>query len=135
LFFIKIKNLEFFFVKNQVEIKSEVEYDLGGPRSKETKNQFIGIFLVFFRRSLRSQNMNILKTLDPYHTHFILVDDAKHEFGGEVEFRAALETSLTKNEVPVVVLVIGGGPLTAKSVYAAVKDNKPCVFLDVLIIF
>jgi hypothetical protein len=25
--------------------------------------------------------------------------------------------------------------LTAKSVYAAVKDNKPCVFLDVLIIF
>ena len=73
--------------------------------------------------------------LDPNHSHFILVDDAYHDFRGEVEFRAALETKLTaineNSKIPIVVLVLGGGPGTAKMVYNAVKNGTPCVFLDV----
>ena len=71
--------------------------------------------------------------LDPNHSHFILVDDARHDFGGEVKFRADLEKILTKNNnVPIVVLVIGGGPRSAECVYEAVKNDIPCVFLDVI---
>ncbi len=71
--------------------------------------------------------------LDPNHSHFILVDDAYHDFRGEVKFRAALEKKITEAEkkVPIVVLVIGGGPGTAESVYEAVDKGSPCVFLDV----
>lgn len=72
--------------------------------------------------------------LDPNHSHFILVDDAKHDFGGEVVLRADLEAKLAETEnIPIVVLVIGGGPRTAESVFEAVKKKTPCVFLDVII--
>ncbi len=54
--------------------------------------------------------------LEPNHSHFILVDNAKIEFGGEVDFRAKLEVELSSanqnnkiNEIPLVVLVLGGG--------------------------
>jgi hypothetical protein len=69
--------------------------------------------------------------LDPYHTHFILVDDAKHKYGGETKFRARLERRLIEREkIPIVVLVIGGGPDTADSVLEAIKKSMPCVFID-----
>jgi hypothetical protein len=69
--------------------------------------------------------------LDPNHSHFILVDDARHDFGGEVEFRAKIESTLAKDfNSPIVVLVVGGGPRTAASVYEAVKKDTPCVFLE-----
>ena len=54
--------------------------------------------------------------LDPNHSHFILVDNAKIEFGGEVDYRAKLEAELSRVkeqnneiEIPLVVLVLGGG--------------------------
>ncbi len=102
------------YPQDQREFKSEAEYQLNTTKSTKTKNEY----------------------LDPYHTHFILVDDAKHDFGGEVKFRADLEKALTKEEdsIPIVVLVIGGGPRTAESVYEAVKYNTPCVFLDVFLL-
>jgi hypothetical protein len=78
--------------------------------------------------------------LDPNHTHFILVDNAEHKFGGEVDFRANLESEIAKGEwielksrkkIPIVVIVLGGGPRTAEYVYRAVKIGTPCVFIDV----
>ena len=72
-------------------------------------------------------------------THFVLVDNAQIKFGGEVDFRAELERELSKNksevdhrtdpkrmisakksiqnsnnesnDIPLVVLVLGGGNL------------------------
>jgi hypothetical protein len=39
-----------------------------------------------------------------------LVDNAKIEFGGEVDFRADFEAELSNNgKIPLVVLVLGGG--------------------------
>lgn len=50
--------------------------------------------------------------LEPNHSHFILVDNAKIEFGGEVDYRANFEAELSNNgEIPLVVLVLGGGKL------------------------
>ena len=70
--------------------------------------------------------------LDPNHSHFILVDDAKHGFGGEVGFRADLESGLTRKfGCSSVVIVVGGGPRTARFVFESVEENTPCVFLEV----
>jgi shikimate kinase len=70
--------------------------------------------------------------LDPNHSHFILVDDCKHEFGGEVAFRADLESGLSKKfACSSVVIVVGGGPRTARFVFESVEENTPCVFLEV----
>ncbi len=74
--------------------------------------------------------------LDPNHSHFILVDDAKHGFGGEVGFRADLESGLTRKfGCSCVVIVVGGGPFTARFVFESVEENTPCVFLEVIKFF
>ena len=70
--------------------------------------------------------------LNPNHSHFLLVDDAKHYFGGEVEFRANIESEIAKEcDASIVMLVIAGGPNTLKSVLKAIQKGTPCVFLEV----
>ena len=36
--------------------------------------------------------------LDPHHTHFLLIDDGESGHAGEIDFRARLETELSKIE-------------------------------------
>lgn len=86
--------------------------------------------------------------LDPNHTHFILVDDQKlNSFGGEINIRTQLESAVSnysmkmKNKqpralqevntekIPVIVLVIGGGPNTFNTVLESVHNNSPCIFI------
>jgi transient receptor potential cation channel subfamily M member 2 len=72
--------------------------------------------------------------LDPNHTHFVLVDNAKHTYGGEIEFRAHLESAIAnrnpKESIPIVQLVLEGGPGTLDTVANAIKEKVPCVFVD-----
>ena len=76
--------------------------------------------------------------LDPNHTHFILVDNAKIGFGGEIDFRAELESKISEgrknakmqSEIPMVLLVLEGGVGTLKTVYESVKKKTPCVFVE-----
>ena len=48
--------------------------------------------------------------LDPNHSHFILVDNARIGFGGEIGFRAVLESAISsvtpEDKIPIVVLVL-----------------------------
>ena len=77
-----------------------------------------------------------IELLDPNHSNFILVDNAQHNFGGEVKFRASLEAKIAQtHQIPIVVLVIGGGPRTAKSIYQALEKGTPCVVLEVFELF
>ena len=76
--------------------------------------------------------------IDSNHSHFILVDNAKLEFGGEVDYRAQLEAKLSQNKqdnprnyIPLVVLVLGGGINTIKSIKEAVTAGTPCVIFNV----
>lgn len=79
-----------------------------------------------------SKPISQCELLDPNHSHFILVDDGKQEFGGEVGFRADLESGLTRKfGCSNVVIVVGGGPRTARFVFESVEENTPCVFLEV----
>ena len=70
--------------------------------------------------------------LDPNHSHFILVDDARHGYGGEIQFRADLEAELAKRYIsPIVLLVLGGDLITVVGILEALDRGTPCVFLEV----
>jgi transient receptor potential cation channel subfamily M protein 2 len=93
-------------------------------------------------------NTNIQSTksgeapLDPNHTHFVLVDNSQlNKFGGEIEFRGRLEMEIVSyyksggldprgEEVPIVVLVLEGGPGTFRTVLNSVRNGSPCVFVE-----
>ncbi|XP_061167153.1 transient receptor potential cation channel subfamily M member-like 2 [Saccostrea echinata] len=79
--------------------------------------------------------------LDPNHTHFVLVDNGtQHQFGVEIPFRARMENSIAnmktntgKNAsvyVPVVLLVLEGGPGTLETAHQAVANNTPIVIVQ-----
>ncbi|XP_060077266.1 transient receptor potential cation channel subfamily M member-like 2 [Ylistrum balloti] len=75
--------------------------------------------------------------LDPNHSHFILVDDGtEQQFGKEISFRAGIEMAVSKLRttgaeamVPVVLLVVEGGPNTIKTVKEAVCGGIPTVLV------
>ena len=74
--------------------------------------------------------------MDPNHTHFILVDNAHHTFGGEIDFRARFESEIAKFlKMPVVLVVIEGGPNTAKTTLESVEKKIPCIFIEVILNF
>ncbi|CAF1681388.1 unnamed protein product, partial [Rotaria sp. Silwood1] len=69
--------------------------------------------------------------LEPNHTKFIFIDDGtERKYGREIAFRAQLEQAMS-NPVPVVLLVVEGGPNTVRTVHEAVVENNiPAVFLE-----
>ncbi len=68
------------------------------------------------------------QALDPNHSHFILVDNARIGFGGEIDFRANLESAISENAIPIVVLVLEGGAGTIKTVLESVKKKNTMCF-------
>jgi len=75
--------------------------------------------------------------LDPSHNAFILVDDGtEKKFGGEIEFRAKIEALMADHyKIPVILIVVGGGPNTLDCITKSIENNIPCLFIDVLFIF
>lgn len=70
--------------------------------------------------------------LEPNHTHFILADDAYNYFSADIELRAKLESKIARDKkAKIVLLAIGGGPNSAKSISEAINENTPCVILEV----
>ncbi len=80
--------------------------------------------------------------LDPNHSHFILVDDGTTgTFGGEIEFRTALENricsdmaALANSEdallpTPMVLVVVGGGVGTLNTIISTLEKDRPCVIM------
>ncbi|KAL1511236.1 hypothetical protein AB1Y20_006047 [Prymnesium parvum] len=71
--------------------------------------------------------------LNPHHTHFIFVDDGTENsasWGSEIQMRSKIESTLsTVKSVPVVVLVVQGGPGTLATVLSAARSAKPITIL------
>ncbi|XP_072021882.1 transient receptor potential cation channel subfamily M member-like 2 [Amphiura filiformis] len=76
--------------------------------------------------------------LDPNHTHFILVDDGtKGKFGAGLSLRVKLEemisthvkvgTESSTTHVPVVCVILEGGPSTLRKAHAAITHGTPIV--------
>ncbi|PFX13442.1 Transient receptor potential cation channel subfamily M member 3 [Stylophora pistillata] len=70
--------------------------------------------------------------LDNNHSHFILVDDGTvGKYGGEIPFRAGLQNCISTKKmerskshgIPVVLLVLEGGPNTIQTVLESVTSN------------
>ncbi|XP_064594682.1 transient receptor potential cation channel subfamily M member-like 2 isoform X2 [Liolophura sinensis] len=80
--------------------------------------------------------------LDSNHSHFILVDNGtQHHFGVEIPFRAELETAISTMKtasgtvddgikVPLVLLVLEGGPGTLETVYSSIRKGTPAVIVQ-----
>eukprot|EP00736_Rhodelphis_marinus_P000051 Rmarinus@m.15301 len=116
--------------------------------------------VVFHRQDLESEKRNyethqyvadgprgMQAGLDPFHSHFIMVDDgSEFAFGKEIRLRAEFEAAVagtggsamkgivdrevTQNDkVPTVCLVLNGGPGTIETVYQSIKQNTPVVTL------
>uniref|UniRef100_A0A8C5MWU9 Transient receptor potential cation channel subfamily M member 2 n=1 Tax=Leptobrachium leishanense TaxID=445787 RepID=A0A8C5MWU9_9ANUR len=78
--------------------------------------------------------------LDNNHTHFILVDDGTHgRYGVEIPLRARLEKYISEQtmekegtaiKIPIVCVVLEGGPGTLDTIYNAMYNNTPCVIVE-----
>ncbi|CAN9497842.1 unnamed protein product [Ophioblennius macclurei] len=81
-----------------------------------------------------------LSCLDNNHTHFLLVDDGTHgNYGVEIALRSHLEKCISAKRleikesdvtIPVVCVVLDGGPGTLNTIYNAMLNGTPCVILE-----
>ncbi|XP_063806645.1 transient receptor potential cation channel subfamily M member 2-like [Pseudophryne corroboree] len=78
--------------------------------------------------------------LDNNHTHFILVDDGTHgRYGLEIPLRTQLEKFISQQtmqkggtaiKIPIVCVVLEGGPGTLDTIYNSMCNNTPCVIVE-----
>ncbi|XP_075705067.1 transient receptor potential cation channel subfamily M member 2-like [Rhinoderma darwinii] len=78
--------------------------------------------------------------LDNNHTHFILVDDGTHgKYGVEIPLRSRLEKYISQQtmhkggmalKIPIVCVVLEGGPGTLDTIYSSMCNNTPCVIVE-----
>ncbi|RVE58090.1 hypothetical protein OJAV_G00205850 [Oryzias javanicus] len=97
-----------------------------------------GCFPALYMTDTKSQGR--LSCLDKNHTHFLLVDDGTNEqYGGEIELRTCLEKCVSGKHlgkkdssvtIPVVCVVLEGGPGTLNTIFNAMKNGTPCVILE-----
>ncbi|XP_036366249.1 uncharacterized protein LOC115221043 [Octopus sinensis] len=86
--------------------------------------------------SIQTNSKEEKYALDPNHSHFILVDDGtKDNFGEIIEFRKKLEHTISQEKIPeqenvkipAVVVLVGGGLETMKSVLDSISHNIPVI--------
>ncbi|KAM3835803.1 LOW QUALITY PROTEIN: transient receptor potential cation channel subfamily M member 2 [Vipera latastei] len=81
-----------------------------------------------------------LSCLDSNHSHFILVDDGTHgKYGVEIPLRTKLEKYISEQtkvkegvaiKIPIVCVVLEGGPGTLDTIYNAINNGTPCVIVE-----
>uniref|UniRef100_A0A4W6FDR9 Transient receptor potential cation channel, subfamily M, member 2 n=1 Tax=Lates calcarifer TaxID=8187 RepID=A0A4W6FDR9_LATCA len=92
-----------------------------------------GCFPAHYLMDVKDQGR--LSCLDNNHTHFLLVDDGTHgRYGVEIELRSQLEKCISGKQsgvtIPVVCVVLDGGPGTLDTIYNAMLNGTPCVVLE-----
>uniref|UniRef100_A0A3Q3E9M1 Uncharacterized protein n=1 Tax=Labrus bergylta TaxID=56723 RepID=A0A3Q3E9M1_9LABR len=98
-----------------------------------------GCFPAHYPMDIKGQGR--LSCLDNNHTHFLLVDDGTHgNYGVEIELRSRLEKCISRKisdyisksgvTIPVVCVVLDGGPGTLNTIYNAMLCGTPCVILE-----
>ncbi|XP_051702554.2 transient receptor potential cation channel subfamily M member 6 isoform X2 [Oryctolagus cuniculus] len=104
----------------------------------ENQKDLIGKDVVCLYQTLGNP-LSKLTTLNSMHSHFILADDGTvGKYGNEMKLRRNLEKylslqkihSCSRQGVPVVGLVVEGGPNVILSVWETVKDKDPVVVCE-----
>uniref|UniRef100_A0A8C9VQT0 Transient receptor potential cation channel, subfamily M, member 2 n=1 Tax=Scleropages formosus TaxID=113540 RepID=A0A8C9VQT0_SCLFO len=90
--------------------------------------------------TLDEQGQGHLSCLDINHSHFLLVDDGTHgHYGVEIDLRSRLEKHISQQSlgrregdvtIPVVCVVLNGGPGTLNTIYSSMLNGTPCVVLE-----
>ncbi|XP_075399456.1 transient receptor potential cation channel subfamily M member 2 isoform X2 [Tenrec ecaudatus] len=88
---------------------------------------------------LDKEGQGSLTCLDSNHSHFILVDDGTHgQYGVEIPLRTRLEKFISEQtkerggvaiKIPIVCVVLEGGPGTLNTIYNAIANSTPCVIV------
>ncbi|XP_060539079.1 transient receptor potential cation channel subfamily M member 2 isoform X1 [Pantherophis guttatus] len=89
---------------------------------------------------LDEETQGSLSCLDSNHSHFILVDDGTHgKYGVEIPLRTKLEKYISEQtkvkegvaiKIPIVCVVLEGGPGTLDTIYNAINNGTPCVIVE-----
>uniref|UniRef100_A0A8D2JAJ1 Transient receptor potential cation channel subfamily M member 2 n=1 Tax=Varanus komodoensis TaxID=61221 RepID=A0A8D2JAJ1_VARKO len=89
---------------------------------------------------LDEETQGNLSCLDSNHTHFILVDDGTNgKYGVEIPLRTRLEKFISEQtkvkggvaiKIPIVCVVLEGGPGTLDTIYNAITIGTPCVIVE-----
>ncbi|XP_077786135.1 transient receptor potential cation channel subfamily M member 2 isoform X6 [Podarcis muralis] len=89
---------------------------------------------------LDEETQGNLSCLDSNHSHFILVDDGTHgKYGVEIPLRTRLEKFISEQtkvkegvaiKIPIVCVVLEGGPGTLDTIYNAITNGTPCVIVE-----
>uniref|UniRef100_A0AAR2IXG5 TRPM SLOG domain-containing protein n=1 Tax=Pygocentrus nattereri TaxID=42514 RepID=A0AAR2IXG5_PYGNA len=89
---------------------------------------------------LDEQGQGRLSCLDVNHSHFLLVDDGTQgHYGVEIDVRGRLEKLISEQplgnkesgvKIPVVCVVLDGGPGTLNTIYNSMMNSTPCVILE-----
>uniref|UniRef100_A0A6J0T728 Transient receptor potential cation channel subfamily M member 2 isoform X2 n=2 Tax=Pogona vitticeps TaxID=103695 RepID=A0A6J0T728_9SAUR len=89
---------------------------------------------------LDEETQGNLSGLDNNHSHFILVDDGTHgKYGVEIPLRTRLEKFISEQtkvkggvaiKIPIVCVVLEGGPGTLDTIYNAITNGTPCVIVE-----
>lgn len=89
---------------------------------------------------LDEEGQGNLTCLDSNHSHFILVDDGTHgQYGVEIPLRTKLEKFISEQtkerggvaiKIPIVCVVLEGGPGTLHTIYNAINNGTPCVIVE-----
>ncbi|XP_027147042.1 transient receptor potential cation channel subfamily M member 2 isoform X1 [Larimichthys crocea] len=90
--------------------------------------------------SMDTKDQGQFSCLDNNHTHFLLVDNGTQgRYGVEIELRTRLEKCVSRKHlgnkgsgltIPVVCVVLDGGPGTLNTIYNAILNGTPCVVLE-----
>ncbi|XP_045396755.1 transient receptor potential cation channel subfamily M member 2 isoform X2 [Lemur catta] len=90
--------------------------------------------------TLDEEGQGSLTCLDSNHSHFILVDDGTHgQYGVEIPLRTKLEKFISEQtkerggvaiKIPIVCVVLEGGPGTLHTIYNAITHGTPCVVVE-----
>ncbi|XP_060098023.1 transient receptor potential cation channel subfamily M member 2 isoform X3 [Heteronotia binoei] len=89
---------------------------------------------------LDEESQGNLSCLDSNHSHFILVDNGTHgRYGVEIPLRTKLEKFISEQtkvkegvaiKIPIVCVVLEGGPGTLDTIYNAITNGTPCVIVE-----
>ncbi|XP_077993111.1 transient receptor potential cation channel subfamily M member-like 2 [Glandiceps talaboti] len=107
----------------------------GVTHNREELISVMGKYPAFYRVE---EPEGMAASLDPNHTHFILVDNGTNKrFGTEIKLRGKIEKAISEMRldrsksdimtVPVVCVVLEGGPGTIQTVWSAITNGTPSV--------
>ncbi|XP_075245141.1 transient receptor potential cation channel subfamily M member-like 2 isoform X2 [Convolutriloba macropyga] len=117
--------------------------------------EYSGKLSEFEKADMKRRGLKVIECyLDPHHTHFVLVDDGSvGQFGKEMKLRGVFEAEICKNEaynnimekgdlqgaevdeaevkkVPIVCVMVEGGPGTLNTAVEALKNETPVVIVE-----